>query len=203
MPGIREDWFPTAVWRFDLPDPEAFNARLLRLIRDERARDEPGVAGRSVVLGWHSSDTLHLRPEFRDFVDLVGRNQREVAEFLRWDLRQCACALLGCWANINGKFAHNMVHNHPRSALSGVYYVQVAEGCGNLFFRDPRPGAVVLAPTVLEYNRWTSDKVTYKPQAGRMLLFPSWLDHGVEPNLSDEERVCLSFNLGVQPLPPL
>jgi uncharacterized protein (TIGR02466 family) len=61
---------------------------------------------------------------------------------------------------------------------------------------------VVLAPTVLEHNRWTSDKVTYKPTAGRMLLFPSWLDHGVEPNLSDEERVCLSFNLGVQPLPP-
>jgi hypothetical protein len=36
-----------------------------------------------------------------------------------------------------------------------------------------------------------------------MLLFPSWLDHGVEPNLSDEERVCLSFNLGVGPRPPL
>jgi ectoine hydroxylase-related dioxygenase (phytanoyl-CoA dioxygenase family) len=30
-----------------------------------------------------------------------------------------------------------------------------------------------------------------------MIIFPSWLNHGVEPNLSDEERVCISFNISM------
>lgn len=201
MPGVRDDWFPTSVWRFDLANAEAVNARLQQFIRQERARDERGMHGRSSMLGWHSADNLHLRPELRDFVELIGRNVSEVAEFFRWDLRRAGVAMLNCWAIINGKFAHNAVHNHPGSVLSGVYYVQAPKNCGNLYFRDPRPAAVMLVPDVLEHTRWTSNRVNYEPLAGRMMLFPGWLDHGVEPNLSDEERVCLSFNISVQPRP--
>jgi hypothetical protein len=32
-----------------------------------------------------------------------------------------------------------------------------------------------------------------------MLIFPSWLYHMVEPNLSDWERVSLSFNIVCRP----
>ena len=30
---------------------------------------------------------------------------------------------------------------------------------------------------------------------GRMLLFPSWFVHSVPPNMSDEERISISFNV--------
>ena len=30
---------------------------------------------------------------------------------------------------------------------------------------------------------------------GRMLLFPSWLRHSVQPNYGNEERVSISFNV--------
>jgi uncharacterized protein (TIGR02466 family) len=47
-------------------------------------------------------------------------------------------------------------------------------------------------------ENWT--KVNFTPRAGRMLLFPSWLYHGVNPDLSnktgrDAGRVIISFNL--------
>jgi Putative 2OG-Fe(II) oxygenase len=38
-----------------------------------------------------------------------------------------------------------------------------------------------------------------KPHAGTMLLFPSWLLHGVEMNMSEELRISLSFNIGMSP----
>ena len=46
-------------------------------------------------------------------------------------------------------------------------------------------------------------KVSFSPVAGRMLLFPSWLYHSVEPNRATPvdgceqggDRVILSFNL--------
>ena len=42
--------------------------------------------------------------------------------------------------------------------------------------------------------------ISYKPTAGKMIIFPSWLYHSVAPNMSekegkDAERVIISFNL--------
>ena len=47
-------------------------------------------------------------------------------------------------------------------------------------------------------NCWT--RVRHKPVAGRMLVFPSWLYHSVNPNRSrakgkNADRIIVSFNL--------
>ncbi|WP_407681162.1 MULTISPECIES: putative 2OG-Fe(II) oxygenase [Pseudanabaena] len=38
---------------------------------------------------------------------------------------------------------------------------------------------------------------TYKLRIGSMLLFPSWLGHGVETNMSEESRITIAFNIGM------
>ena len=45
---------------------------------------------------------------------------------------------------------------------------------------------------------WT--KVNFTPTPGKMIIFPSWLYHAVNPNMSTEEgdaanRIIISFNL--------
>ena len=37
----------------------------------------------------------------------------------------------------------------------------------------------------------------FNPLEGRMLIFPSYLCHRVEPNESDEDRISVSFNLDI------
>ena len=37
-------------------------------------------------------------------------------------------------------------------------------------------------------------------QTGDLLLFPSWLDHGVKANMTDNARVNIAFNFGVPEL---
>ena len=96
------------------------------------------------------------------------------------------------------KFAHNSVHNHANSLLSGVYYVKAPPNCGKIFFRDPREARLMAAPPVIQHTYWTFKDVAYEPVEGRMLIFPSWLLHGVMPNMSDDIRVALSFNIGLE-----
>jgi len=43
-------------------------------------------------------------------------------------------------------------------------------------------------------NYLTYNKVEYKPQQGDLLIFPTWLEHEVETNFSDEPRISLAFN---------
>jgi len=196
MPGIREDWFPTSIWYFQVEEHERLNAELLRFIDTERRRDTIGVTDRSSILGWHSATDLHQRPEFAGFLDIIHRNAQEVAQLQRWDFTQGDLAVLNCWAIVNGKFASNAYHNHPHSLLSGAYYLQTDDQSGAIVFRDPREGALLLAPPVAEFTPWTYQSARYQPVPGRMILFPSWLYHAVEPNLSDRERISLSFNTG-------
>jgi uncharacterized protein (TIGR02466 family) len=200
LTGGREDWFPTSVWGFDHPDPGPLNAELLRLVAAERAADPAGLTGRSAVLGWHSADDLHRRPAFAPLMGFVGAAVAEVVRFLQWDTRELAPVVSACWAVVNPPGASNVVHTHPHSFLSGVYYVAAAADAGKLFFLDPRPAAVMTAPPVTAFTPWTFQQVHYAPTPGRVLLFPSWFQHGVEPNRSAADRVCVSFNVGMRPV---
>ena len=87
-----------------------------------------------------------------------------------------------------GCFAH--VHNHGSSDISGVYYFKVPSGGSELFFRNP----ISHLDSSLVYEHLSSG-IDIKPEQGSILLFPSWLQHGVKTNMSDETRVSISFNI--------
>ena len=197
MKGTRNDWFPAPVWHFNVENYQHFNLKILELIEVEKSQNPQGIQ-MSNLLGWHSVDNLDKRDDFQDFMKIIMNNVLEIANFLKWDLEQVVPTINNSWAIINGKFASNSVHDHPNSLLSGVYYIKSPKDCGGLFFRDPRVGAHRILPPYLEFTAWTMPSVTYKPVEGTMIIFPSWLTHGVEPNLSDEERVSISFNIGVK-----
>jgi uncharacterized protein (TIGR02466 family) len=192
--GARIDWFPTSIWRFNVPDYQMLNQKLMQLIDEERQRDPAGMGGRSTRLGWHSTDLLHRHPGMQEFVAILNENVTEVVRAYRVDTAKVAVTLATCWAIVNGKLASGVIHCHPNSFLSGVYYVNTNDESGDIFFQDPRHVASMWSCPVIEHTPWTIRQVSYHPVSGGMLIFPSWLYHGVEPNLSDAPRVSLSFN---------
>ena len=107
------------------------------------------------------------------------------------------------WANVSQFGAHNRNHTHPGSHFSFVYYLQSPEKCGQIWFSDPRAQAIAVQ---LPYNpkkprlRETLNEVYWAPVPGRLIMFPSWAVHEVEPNLSELKgkkglRVSVSGNL--------
>jgi uncharacterized protein (TIGR02466 family) len=196
MTAQRDDWFPTPIWHFDIPNYEQLNKKLLKAIYDEKQKDHQGVSW-SNGLGWHSKDNLNQHADFQAIAKIATTNALESGQEIGFDLTKFTMIITNCWAVVNPKFAFNFVHNHPNSVLSGVYYVKAAENCGGIFFRDPRDVAHMFMPALTELSPWTIQKITYKATEGKMIIFPSWLNHGVEPNLSDEERVCISFNISM------
>jgi len=192
----RNDWFPTPIWHFPIANYEELNADLLLEVKAEQERDRAGQQ-LSNLLGWHSASDLHKRDRLHHFTQIIHQNVLEVATFLQWDLQKFSFNISTCWAMVNSKFGSGTLHNHPNSILSGVYYLKTPENCGGIFFSDPRPASRMLNPPLAEFNPWTLPKVTYQVSEGTMLLFPSWLLHGVEMNMNEEARVSLSFNIGM------
>ena len=88
-----------------------------------------------------------------------------------------------------------MQHNHVPNHLSGVYYVTVPEGWGDIRFYDERKLPAVVEPAAVRESALTQRSYTFHPAAGMMLIFPGWLDHVVGQNKTDEIRVSISFNI--------
>lgn len=182
--------FPTCVWCHWLVAADRMNCRILDSLESVRAV-EPS---RSKAEGaWQSAGDLHRREAFAPLAKAMLAAAGRVAGFLRW---QCeGLEITNLWANMNfGKHAHHQ-HTHPNNHISGVYYAQAEERCGDILFYDPRPQAHLMEPQIAEFTPPTMGQYRFKPEAGMMLLFPSWLEHSVEPNLSGRPRVSLAFNV--------
>lgn len=101
------------------------------------------------------------------------------------------------WLNINPLGGFNRPHIHPQpSFFSGCFYVKVPKDSGNIVFMNTTNALDYhICDMYKEYNRYNSARYTYVPKSGSLILFPSWITHFVEPNLSNEERVSIPFNI--------
>ena len=87
-----------------------------------------------------------------------------------------------------GNYAH--IHNHNHADISGAYYYKTNGEDGDFFFESPNPYLSTSKCYTSLSQRWE-----YKPQEGKILLFPGWLKHGVETNNTDNTRISLAFNI--------
>lgn len=200
----REAYFPTLIFFKDLVGHEELNAQLIAAIAGIRKQDEVGMHRSNVKQAgaWHSQDNLNQRVEFDALAAAILQSTREAFDEMRYD-PELEPIIDNMWANVSPRHAFNRMHVHPGVIWSGVYYVQTPPASGRIYFSDPRAQAKVLQPKVSEEGRklainWS--EVYFDPLAGRVILFPAWLLHEVEPNLSelpgeDGNRISISFNL--------
>ncbi|MBI5775271.1 MAG: hypothetical protein HZA89_16230, partial [Verrucomicrobia bacterium] len=117
------------------------------------------------------------------------------ARELDLDLEGRALAMTDCWVNIMPHQVVHGLHIHPLSTISGTYYVKTPKGCPALKFEDPRLSKFMAAPPRKPDCRAENRQfVSYPAEAGKVLLFESWLRHEVPANLTKTERVSISFN---------
>jgi uncharacterized protein (TIGR02466 family) len=79
--------------------------------------------------------------------------------------------------------------------LSGAYYVRTHPGADTINFHDPRNQTRVIRPPVVELTAENTDQVVVRVTNGTLLMFPSYLEHSVDANRCEEERISVSFNI--------
>lgn len=123
---------------------------------------------------------------------------RHIALFARdaeFDLGRGKLKLDSLWINVMDKGAVHTPHIHPHSVVSGTYYVAVPDRAGAIRFEDPRlPMLMAAPPKKAKAKTANRPFVTIAPKPGMLLLWESWLRHGVEPNRAKARRISISFN---------
>ena len=103
------------------------------------------------------------------------------------------------WLNVTkpGEFHHE--HSHSNSILSGVFYISTEEG-DSITFTDPNfKVKEILKVEPKEFNVWNSGTCASPSKTNELILFPSWMNHRVEPNeMATTDRISISFNTFVR-----
>jgi uncharacterized protein (TIGR02466 family) len=196
--------FATPILSHRWADGPELNAPLRDSIL-EHERQHPGLEMTNFG-GWHSepgtlefcgSAGTRLIRHMHEMVEEATR--RLYAEFSRplppskW--------ILNAWANINRQGDFNQTHTHPGATWSGVYYVDHGESNPDakgtaIHLFDPNP-----ARTNIFFPDLSASSVLFRPDPGLMILFPSYVPHGVLPHQGDRPRISIAFNVRKDPFP--
>lgn len=100
------------------------------------------------------------------------------------------------WININGNKDFNVPHVHLNSHFSGVMYSKIPKNSGKLVFKNGFEGMYYLWDNLKRKKTTEHNSYAYEimPKENELYIFPSWLEHSVEPNLSNEDRISISFD---------
>ena len=165
------------------------------LCQIERSKDSTGII-KSNLGGWQSDNIIYPDSPFFFLQDIEKICQEIAKDVLKINK---SIFLNNAWININQKDNSNQVHTHPNNILSGVYYVKTPEKCGNIVFRHPgfdmmeRDWEEIVSDS--DHNVYNSDTWWLPAKENTLYIFPSWIKHLVGPNMSDEDRISISFNV--------
>ena len=100
------------------------------------------------------------------------------------------------WIVSQYKGEYNPWHQHS-GHLSSVIYLKLPKGMKEFFDKEsedhyPIGGSIQFM--FGEKQSLRSDTLTFRPEVGKMLIFPSWLKHSVYPFDANGERRSMSFN---------
>ena len=190
--------FPDPIFHYKLENYKQINKELLNYILELQKKDKKGN-NRSNRGGWHSPNFDLVNPgppinfinSFKDFLKHI------IEDEFGWEYIPNKQRVVAMWAIINKKNSYNVKHNHQNCYLSSAYYIKKPENSGDITFYDPKESKTYRFPEVEKHTNYSAESVTIKPEEGDLLIFPSYLYHDVGVNLSDEERIVVSFNVDI------
>jgi uncharacterized protein (TIGR02466 family) len=193
--------FPTRLYSTRIAPPRGLAETCLAIAAEDKAGQrwakEQGYGG---YTSYASLNDLTTRATV--FAELERAIAKQVAVYARkseFDLARSnksrKLALDSLWINVMKRGAIHAPHIHPHSVLSGTYYVTAPPGSGAIRFEDPRlPMLMAAPPKKQKASTENRSFVDVAPKPGLLLLWESWLRHGVEANTSKTPRISVSFN---------
>lgn len=97
------------------------------------------------------------------------------------------------WINYSHYGGMQNYHMHDDYDISGVYFHETTGADGDLIFLHPS-----LVNRFHKITAAISSKITYKPEIGKLILFPSFLEHSVGLNPTTSIRTSIAFNVRIK-----
>lgn len=195
--------FTSGVYRksLSIPSKKKFNRDLVEECFKLQTMDVDGQkwSTQNYLGGYTSyssySNLHHWSSTFEFLQNQITPHVYQFLDQLGYDTKGKRLSMSTFWVNIMGTATTHSWHIHPRSVVSGTYYVQIPKDSIGIKFEDPRMNFMMAAlPKKKRVRQDQENFVHLRPKEGDVVLFESWMRHEVPPNPSGRERISVSFN---------
>jgi|TARA_R110000824_G_scaffold224266_1_gene411957 uncharacterized protein (TIGR02466 family) len=141
----------------------------------------------SYILNNKELDNLNkeLLKKIKDYFNKVLSSTKDVEPYITQS-----------WLNYTEKGQYHHKHAHPNSIISGIFYINADKKNDKVIFFKNHYQQIKL--NVINYNNWNSETWCFPVETGKVMLFPSSLNHMVETKKGTNTRISLSFNVFVK-----
>ena len=190
--------FPTPMFSGKVSDLGACD-RVEKKLR-EMQKSGQGLKHNFGDFAFLTADDIQALPEMKELVDLIMNESGQILDLYK--IKRESHYITNMWANITHPNHRHHMHIHPNCLFSGIIYIKAPKNCGPTLFFDPRINARLIEPTYTENNVFNSAALTVPAEKGRMLIWPSYLSHGVDYGTSNEneDRIVVAFNVMIRGL---
>jgi uncharacterized protein (TIGR02466 family) len=190
--------FPTLIYRDFYSKTNELKENLfskLEKVFDETKNNNNEFMRKGTLCSYNSNSYLHTEfpEETHDVVAFIEQCAREY-----W----IACGyhtgldpfVFQMWANLTPKGGYVDSHLHGNMPFTGVLYVDACPEQGNLFVENPMEQVLMSQPIGPTVSYPMGQEIEVK--SGDFVLFPGYIRHSVKPNMLDQPRLILAFNIG-------
>ena len=184
MKITKTDMWVTPVWEIQTDFDEQFNDGLLTEV--SQYCDPKANSGNFNI--WNCN-SLRVQ-ELKNYIVKTVKTQTydyiapTVKEFEFWHTRG--------WVNYHQPGQGMPIHGHGSPKIAMTYYVKAPKNCGDLLLIDPRNGCDWDSGNDgvngTKFNR-------IQPTESKLVFFPGFVLHMVEPNRSNQARISITSNM--------
>ena len=191
--------FPEPIFKYKLNNFKNLNNELSKYIYKLKDEDNEGLK-RSNKGGWHSKPfKLGIKDTIQHKFSLeIQKNILDTFQKYGWKTKNVPITIQEMWAIINKNEDFNVLHSHPNCYLSAAYYVKAPKNCGKFEIECPNIAKLNSFPAIERPTDLNIRVVSLDINEGDLLLFPGYLPHKVAKNESGEDRIVISFNVGIR-----
>lgn len=193
MQIFKQEWWATPIWYFDIPqsiiDYNEVEKECYNYQRTDNGNTISNVGGYQSHNMFVTSAPEQIKKLLLHIQSMSSEWYEELGVKPKFP-RQ----IDNCWININSINSYNKPHVHQQSIFSGVYYVKTNKDAGHITFNNQSDRDFILQ-TFTDQTKYTVSDINYDAVVGRVVIFPSWTQHSVSMNLSNEDRISIAFNM--------
>jgi len=141
-------------------------------------------------LGWD----LHTKEEFKKLAKFIITLSKDLIKSKGFDAEDIK--ITDMWVNVLKPGESHPPHTHSNNYLTGVYYLH-AEQASALCVFDPVRERDAIRPRKKWDDKGNSSTIMFQAIPNTAYIFPAWLNHWVPNNVSETNRISVSWNISL------
>jgi uncharacterized protein (TIGR02466 family) len=137
-------------------------------------------------------------PVCKELSDFIMEHMRAFAtNVMRYDYEELQFAQ--SWLTYKKPGQFHKAHTHPNTLIASVFYYDHEDGDASICFSQEAKAynRSYLEPSLLpDYQQYpfSQEEIYFQPKKNNLIIFPSYVTHGVPPNETNKVRKALGVN---------